>query len=54
MTVTFRDILDRVEPEELIDILGLTTTELCDILSAQIEENMDRFEYLDRGDEWYD
>ena len=54
MVVSVKDILERVEPDELIDVLGLTTKDLCDILHEQIMENLLEFEYLDRGDVWYD
>ncbi len=54
MTTSIKDILERVEPDELIDILGLTTEDLCDILHEQIMDNLDKFDYCDRGDEWYE
>ena len=37
-------IRDRIDPEELVDRLGLTTEELCDILVDQIAEKLEKFE----------
>ena len=37
-------IKDSMDPEELIDRLGLSTDELCDILIDYIEERLDKFE----------
>lgn len=54
MTINLRDILEKVDPDELIDILGLTTADLVDRLDDLIHENIDKFQHLDRGDEWYD
>lgn len=39
-------IKDNVDPDELIDVLELTTEQLCDILEPYIEEKQDRFNYL--------
>jgi len=41
-------IRDRVNPEELIDILGLDITELCIIFYSDIMQNRKKFEdFLD-------
>jgi len=37
-------IRERVDPEELIDRLGLSTEELCDILVDHIGEKLYKFE----------
>ncbi len=42
-------IKDLLDPEELIDILGLTTEELVDILAYQIYDNKDKFKFLERN-----
>lgn len=41
-------IIDRVDPDELIEVLGLDIEELVDYLEKPIRENMEEFEgYLD-------
>ena len=37
-------IKDRLDPDELVDRLGLTTEELCDVLVDYISDNLDKFE----------
>lgn len=55
MNVDVSDIVekikDRLDPEELIDRLGLTTEELCDILIDYIEEKLTRFSDIYEEDE---
>ena len=44
----FRLIGDRLDPEEVIDILGLGTGELCLLLRKKILEDREKFEeFLD-------
>lgn len=41
-------IRDRVNPEELVDLLGLDITELCIIFYSDIMRNKDKFlDFLD-------
>ena len=40
----FRLIGDRLDPEEVIDILGLGTGELCLLLRKKILEDREKFE----------
>ena len=40
-------IREKCDPDELIDILGLTTEELVDRLYDDIIENKEAFEYLE-------
>jgi len=48
----FRLINDRMDPDEVVDLLGLGTGELCLRLRKQILEQRKRFEdYLDIYDE---
>lgn len=44
-------IVEQVDPDELIDVLGLTTEDLVDALWEYITENRDRFAYLYMDDE---
>ncbi len=39
-------IISNLNPEELVDILGLTTQDLCYELDDRITECKDKFEYL--------
>lgn len=39
-------IISRVDPDELVDILELTTAELYDILEYKILEDESKFDYL--------
>ena len=39
-----RCIKEKVDPEELVDILGLTTEELCEYLAEEINSKIERFE----------
>ena len=50
MTATLTNILDGVDPDELVDILGLSIEDLVDAFEAEILENIDKFHHLDRGD----
>ena len=51
-TVKILDIIkERVDPEELIDILGMETDELVELLHDTILDNVDRFDYLDTEEE---
>ena len=44
----FRLIMDRMDPEEVVDLLGMGTGELCLRLRQPILEQRERFEdYLD-------
>ena len=44
----FRIIQDRCDPDEIVDVLGIGTGELCLALRRQILEHRERFEeYLD-------
>ncbi len=42
-------IINRLDPEELIDILGLSTEELVDILEAHINNSASTFDFLEEG-----
>jgi hypothetical protein len=44
-------INERLDPEEVVDALGLTTEELTILLWETIYENKDRFAYLQLDDE---
>jgi len=39
-------IINRLNPEELVDILGLSTEELVDILESEISNSSSAFEFL--------
>jgi hypothetical protein len=41
------NIVEKVDPDELVEVLGLTIQDLVDILSSEILENKERFDYLD-------
>jgi len=43
-----REIVERLEPDDLVDILGLNIEELVDLLALQIEDKEDMFYFLDR------
>ena len=43
-------IVNTLDPDQLIDILGLTTEELCAILRYEIDENKDKFYFLTEED----
>ena len=48
----FQLIQDRMDPEEVVDLIGIGTGELCLRLRRNILENRERFEdYLDIYDE---
>ena len=45
-------IMERVDPDELIDLLGITTDDLCQALFEEIADNRDKIlEHLDLEDE---
>lgn len=46
MEELLKRIREEVDPDELIDILELTTDQLCDMLEPYIEEKQSRFDYL--------
>lgn len=43
-------IVNTLDPDQLVDILGLTTEELCDILWYEIDANKDKFYFLTEED----
>jgi len=46
--VTIEELIrDRLDPEEFIDILGVTIDELTDIFSYEISQNEDKFKFLE-------
>ena len=49
-------LVERLNPEEVVDALGLTTEELVELLWETIHENRTRFAYLysDAEDEDHD
>lgn len=48
----FQLIQDRMDPDEVVDLIGIGTGELCLLLRRRILENRERFEdYLDIYDE---
>ena len=40
----FRIIADRMNPEEIVDVLGLSSEELVDVLRFEILSNKDKFD----------
>ena len=47
-----REILKRVDPDELVEILGLTTEDLLDIsdIREMVEGKSEKFDYLGSGE----
>lgn len=46
-----QEIIERLEPEDLIDLLGLNIEELTELLSLEILSNEEKFYFLDREEE---
>ena len=43
-----QEIISHLEPDDLVDILGLNIEELTELLSLQIEAGEEKFYFLDR------
>lgn len=47
MSDLIENIREKCDPDELIEVLGLDTEELVDILYEYIREQKDKFDYLE-------